>query len=824
MLLKSQKLDLDFKKANEKSKIRLKSSFDLSNEHLLILIDLLKELFASLKVKDSDKMDVKGVESLESNVTNKNGLLAYETAHIKRKNDFNRMFRQLSFSNNLLLFSVIALIKDHFSKKNDHSDKVENENVEENEKLEINFEALGLVSKLAFLNTNMNSNWKIDHLRNFFASLLIFEGFYNIKQSLESKETEGQETEVESLISQKSSLSLDTAYPVMAINKAGIYLKPFNLKENLKRLGSTDISKMDSAIKDNDLTIEDLKLNFFSKAVIGLCDNSSLQFGIEDLIDDSNQTETSNEKLNKQSLKLLEDCLSKLSKFDANSKSNSNIEESSSSTLPNKISSSRFSQLIPVKQSSCKPIRAAIKAVSSALIVLCSRELLILFVNLSNKLNDLNHPKNTVSILELNCHTEYEFLQLLDILYYSDNLSKYKLFIKNLIQSLSEKVKGEDEETSIKSETKSKILSKMSLMACDFMIPEFKLIKKVTWSSEDKREYDKGILKNKISNDSLIEENVNLSSSHLAKKLTDIESSNNLTSKPNDIEKLSTSDSSTLFILFDTQHNTKKQAQALPTASSTKINTFLKSISNSNPKAKKLRLNKFLKDSHLLSSESFKNLDDKYLFSDDFENEIDSKLAENDSDTESVDSIIDTANKTSSKIRFENKRGCNLVDAADSYLIYRKKEKIANDDDEESLGSNQSYSDYDLDSDFKQVNLKKSKNTPSKCSLVFHVHSERRDSSYDSNNEDYDEHQDNNEDENEDGEYDEDEDNDDDYSHDSSSSTDENDTGSESEKHSVNDDNEYSADDWYTSVNDTGVLKVMRRNAKSQVLNFLWTI
>jgi len=165
-----------------------------------------------------------------------------------------------------------------------------------------------------------------------------------------------------------------------------------------------------------------------------------------------------------------------------------------------------------VNQISYKPLRSAIKLVSNATIVLTCRELLILFINWSLKQQhkktsrqasknmclsssqDVASTKKSgssnkkLSIMQINCETEFELLQLLDILYYTDNSINYKLFIKNLITSLNQAQSENSDETQLQSfiSSQTKVLIRISMMACEFMMPEYKLVRKVNWSSDDK--------------------------------------------------------------------------------------------------------------------------------------------------------------------------------------------------------------------------------------------------------------------------------------------------------------------------------------------------
>lgn len=348
-----------------------------------------------------------------------------------------------------------------------------------------------------------------------------------------------------------------------------------------------------------------------------------------------------------------------------------------------------------------QPVKNAIKLVSNAATVLSCRELLIIFINwtLKNLENQQEQQriKNKLfqkhfSIMQLNCETEFEFLQLLDVLYYTDNSFKYKLFIKNLIYGLlSNDLTGESNEASPFDQNdsssslsnpkassiifNSKILSRISMMACDFMFPGFKLLKKVNWSSEMDSECDAGKLKNKNNMTVLNEENINFSPGYSLKQAVDIENGINLTSKPNDIEKISTNDS-TLLVVFDISNKSHQ------TQNSNNYNSASANITMSNPKVKKIKLNSFLK-SATTSNDGKSFLLNKYLNNDNFETSKTSDPIQtnvddhHDDDNESVDSI-NYANLLNEK-NFTNKNNNSLSNSGDVKLV--KQKKLAYNDD-----------------------------------------------------------------------------------------------------------------------------------------------
>ena len=111
---------------------------------------------------------------------------------------------------------------------------------------------------------------------------------------------------------------------------------------------------------------------------------------------------------------------------------------------------------------------------------------------------------NNFSLIKLNCDTEFEFLQLLDILYYTENSNKYRIFIRNLIQVLI----SNENERSNENQSKKKVLSNIVLMACDFMLPEFKQIEKVAWSSDNIHSTDSDSIKIKSTTETSVEDSI----------------------------------------------------------------------------------------------------------------------------------------------------------------------------------------------------------------------------------------------------------------------------------------------------------------------------
>jgi hypothetical protein len=146
-------------------------------------------------------------------------------------------------------------------------------------------------------------------------------------------------------------------------------------------------------------------------------------------------------------------------------------------------------------------------------------------------------------------------------------------------------------------ESKAQLWTRISSMACDFMLPEFKLVKKVTWSSlvSSEKLSDQGQIKNKMNQmEETNEENL-LSSSSKQQTVSPDEwqqLTGPIGSKPNDIEKLSTHDSaSNLLIVFDSSRN---------------ANSLLPASLKSNVFARRYKVNKFIRQNRILSSFSNK--------------------------------------------------------------------------------------------------------------------------------------------------------------------------------------------------------------------------
>jgi hypothetical protein len=293
----------------------------------------------------------------------------------------------------------------------------------------------------------MNSNWKVFFLRNLLRSVILNESFAHLRQDLEVDESLYQQS-VSNSSANDTNEDVTSTSSTLPDSLTESSRKSIGLSKSEKTLSKTSLKGV--RVNQCDTSIEDLRLNLKSQAVLGVCDDAT-QFLISPSDVLASYQTTLNDKRNKFSLKLFENSVEKMSNFYINNKT-STITTSASFCQDHSVSSSGVSSLSGRNTSLSKltppqgfnstnssgvsciqpPIRNTIKLVSSAIAVLTCRELVILFINLAAK-TQLNQFSTTV---KLNCQTEYEFLQLTDILYYTESLMHYKLFIKNLISNL----------------------------------------------------------------------------------------------------------------------------------------------------------------------------------------------------------------------------------------------------------------------------------------------------------------------------------------------------------------------------------------------------
>ena len=205
-VLKNQKFGTDFRKPDARlhsPSHTSSNSIDLSEPIIFKLIEILKKIFANFKIDDLNA-SLSSMNMSESAISSKQLQQNYESMHISRKKEFNRVFQQLPLTSNLLILCIVTLIKDYIYKKSSEeivpllSENEEqaadvdmealNSDLDENDAKIIDYDLLNLISKLAFLNSNMNANWKVNHLRHFLTILLVTEGFNNLKPSADLDE------------------------------------------------------------------------------------------------------------------------------------------------------------------------------------------------------------------------------------------------------------------------------------------------------------------------------------------------------------------------------------------------------------------------------------------------------------------------------------------------------------------------------------------------------------------------------------------------------------------------------------------------------------
>lgn len=237
-------------------------------------------------------------------------------------------------------------------------------------------------------------------------------------------------------------------------------------------------------------------------------------------------------------------------------------------------------------------IKSVMCLVSNAVIVLTSRELLIELIKMNSSLQQASRvaacippsPPRPATF----AHHEFELLQILDVLYHTvDSLATYKTILRSLLLSPPSS-----------SSSRSMIVSRM---ACANMMPEFKLVKRESWTSEEKRDRDRGRVHRMrssggASNSAIVEDAVQFASTNGGggvaanygiqltnflrpqhqPQLVCLTDSLDLPSggggggletgyKPNDIERLTNPDSSNLLVIFDLN----KPSSAPPTNTAT---------------------------------------------------------------------------------------------------------------------------------------------------------------------------------------------------------------------------------------------------------------
>lgn len=152
-------------------------------------------------------------------------------------------------------------------------------------------------------------------------------------------------------------------------------------------------------------------------------------------------------------------------------------------------------------------------------------------------------------------------------------------------------------------------MTNLITMACDFMLPEFKLVKKVNWNpsvSGKSKRIQEGRLKNKINH---TEETTEESLLNMSKKSSVFTESglpvslSQTGSKPNDIEKLAINDSnSNLLIVFDSPDLISQRAS----------NQFMRQYAGNSLKnvfLRRQRLNTFIRQNRLITKRAVNEYD-----------------------------------------------------------------------------------------------------------------------------------------------------------------------------------------------------------------------
>lgn len=130
------------------------------------------------------------------------------------------------------------------------------------------------------------------------------------------------------------------------------------------------------------------------------------------------------------------------------------------------------------------------RLISNAVIVLSSREMLVQLIKICNSLSTLS-SRQQQQIIQLPpgqinqaVQREYELLQLLDVLFHTDTLSTYKSIVVKTLLSAASSSENEENNNDVK--------LVMSRMACVHMLPEFKLVKRENWSSTSAADEKRG--------------------------------------------------------------------------------------------------------------------------------------------------------------------------------------------------------------------------------------------------------------------------------------------------------------------------------------------
>ena len=412
--------------------------------------------------------------------------------------------KQLSLKHNLILLCITILLKDYQSKYAEYLENKKltntcassvnpyfdsNENDEESlKKLFIDYDFIRLVSEIGHLGTGMDSDWQLNHLQTYLFRLLMKDGFSNLNDEFSGDESESEVTIVE---------ELNTNAAANSSKKATTKKSKDDAKNQQKQQEQQTIARLDKGLESIDIktkisVIERLKLDLTTYSVVGfddsfnnyLCDNQDKQ-------DDKLNKRIYNRRL-KKSFKLLKDATDKMIFRSQTSSSSQNFfskNDQSQGNSPNKPSNKSINQ-IAVNTSSISAessgfsstnaplaINSVIKKIDIASLILNSRELLIFLVN--------NWPKNseTITASHLNCKNETDIIEFLYLLYNSIDINKYKLIVHNIVSLLD-----------------VNSLSKICLLASNYLLPDYRFIKSVDWKSDLPNSNDCGEFKRNMIN------------------------------------------------------------------------------------------------------------------------------------------------------------------------------------------------------------------------------------------------------------------------------------------------------------------------------------
>lgn len=344
-----------------------------------------------------------------------------------------------------------------------------------------NQEFVSIVYQTALLSTNLNPHWKLAHLRKFLSLLFSFEENAILREFVASE--------------------LDTeASQVAAPTDQEVADKPTTTTKKLSPTSSLKFSKNSSKtpIATTTTTMyscEDLKLTADKQVyILGISESSnSNMFKAHELFandDEDNINEAENwisasslSSKNKLSLALLENCNEKLAKFEANSVSIPKTTTSGGQTNP------------LAKTTNSKSMNEAIKStfrlISNAVIVLMSREMLVQLIKISHVTLLIPPPVTSLPVVSSNRRHhhhhhqhqqpqyEFELLQMLDILYHTaENLRTFKSIVRSLLSNRQQSSNCDSRRVGFSRAIVARI-------ACANIMPEFKLIKRESWSSSE---------------------------------------------------------------------------------------------------------------------------------------------------------------------------------------------------------------------------------------------------------------------------------------------------------------------------------------------------